>query len=508
MTDDATEKAATAGDHRRSGRWLTMPVALLVLGLLAIATLLWMSALNKEQLAHYALADALERIHTETTMAHLWFEEALAGDQSADFVLAWASMAEAERLSRVILQGGKVRSNLLLPVPRDRNLIAAVEAVSGLLSEFEAIAKQRYAHPETAGLGSELDQRFDNVHKEISSRTFVLEDAAGKTLRSGNVMVTRLFRGVIIAWLFIIVTATALLWNHEAKWQRAEEDLQDAKGELEVRVVERTRELQVTNEQLSRELTARKQAEAEKDILRKEAERAAHLAALGELAAGVAHEINNPVSGIIGCAEILANKTAPGSREHDLGRRILKEGDRIAFITQSLLSFAREEPGEKVPVPVGEILADLLTLTEAQLRKEGITLRVDIDDEALIISAQPQRLEQVFLNIINNARDALNQKYPEKVEEKALSITAKRTLANGRPLVRIAFHDRGAGIPEQVLNKVKNPFFSTKPKGKGTGLGLSISQGIVADCGGKLTVDSVEGAFTEVAVELPLLDAG
>ncbi len=509
MTDDVTHAATTAiGRRRRSAQWYAVPAAVLLVGLVSIAMLFWTSALNKQQMANFALADTFEHLQTRTALTHLWVEEALTEKQDDNFKAAWANMAEVKRLSEAILLGGKTRYNMPLHLPQDQNFTTQAEKVRGLLSKFEALAEQRFAHPETSGIGSELDTRFDNLFKEIQDSVSDLRDGAEKTLRSDNVKMTRIFFAIVIVWSLIIAAATTGLWRHETKRRWAGEALQNAKDELEVRVAERTRELQVTNEQLSLELTARRQAEAENADLQKEAERAAHLAALGELAAGVAHEINNPVSGIISCAEILTNKTALGSREHDLGRRILKEGDRIAFIVQSLLSFAREEPGEKVPVQVREILADVLALTEAQLRQEGIILRVDIDDEALTITAKPQRLDQVFLNIINNARHALNQKYPEKGEEKTLSITAKRDFANGRPLVRIAFHDRGAGIPEQVLNKVKNPFFSTKPKGKGTGLGLSISQGIVADCGGKLTIDSVEGTFTEVAVELPLLEAG
>jgi signal transduction histidine kinase len=242
----------------------------------------------------------------------------------------------------------------------------------------------------------------------------------------------------------------------------------------------------------------------EKTMLHKEAERMAQLASVGELAAGVAHEINNPVNGVINCAELLVNKAGPNSREHELGKRILKEGDRIASIVKGLLSFSRQESEEMGPAEVPDLLADTLALTEAQMKKEGITLRVDTGKEALSIRAQPHRLEQVFLNLINNARDALNEKYPRKNEGKMLSIVAKRVATDSGPRVRIAFHDQGAGIPPQVMSRVMNPFFSTKPAGKGTGLGLSISHGIVESHGGRLTIDSREGEFTEVVVELPL----
>jgi len=366
MTDDVTHAATTAiGRRRRSAQWYAVPAAVLLVGLVSIAMLFWTSALNKQQMANFALADTFEHLQTRTALTHLWVEEALTEKQDDNFKAAWANMAEVKRLSEAILLGGKTRYNMPLHLPQDQNFTTQAEKVRGLLSKFEALAEQRFAHPETSGIGSELDTRFDNLFKEIQYSVSDLRDGAEKTLRSDNVKMTRIFFAIVIVWSLIIAAATTGLWRHETKRRWAGEALQNAKDELEVRVAERTRELQVTNEQLSLELTARRQAEAENADLQKEAERAAHLAALGELAAGVAHEINNPVSGIISCAEILANKTALGSREHDLGRRILKEGDRIAFIVQSLLSFAREEPGEKVPVQVREILADVLALTEA-----------------------------------------------------------------------------------------------------------------------------------------------
>jgi len=238
--------------------------------------------------------------------------------------------------------------------------------------------------------------------------------------------------------------------------------------------------------------------------LQAEGMRAAHLASLGELAAGVAHEINNPVNGIINCAEILLNKSGEGTREREISGRIIKEGSRIAVIVKSLLSFGREEIEEKTPSHLQEILADSIALTGAQLRKEGITLVMDVPVDLPPVLAQPQQLVQVFLNLINNARYALSQKYPGKHEEKVLSITAREATVDGRPRVRIVFRDQGTGIPENIVSRVVDPFFSTKPKGLGTGLGLSVSHGIVLHHGGTLTIDSVEGAFAEVVIELPV----
>jgi len=239
--------------------------------------------------------------------------------------------------------------------------------------------------------------------------------------------------------------------------------------------------------------------------LSREAEkmRAAHLASIGELAAGVAHEINNPINGIINYAQILCNKSVAASAERDIATRIVNEGSRIGGIVRGLLTFARERKEDKALVSVTEILSESLALIRSQMNKEGINVLVDEPAHPSEIVANPQQIQQVFLNIINNARYALNQKYPTAHDDKVLEIRGERIAVGGVPYVRLTLHDRGDGIPAHLMDKVMEPFFSTKPSGLGTGLGLSISHGIVTDHGGRLAVESVEGKFTKVLIDLP-----
>ncbi|MDN3512238.1 MAG: PAS domain-containing protein [Candidatus Jettenia sp.] len=241
----------------------------------------------------------------------------------------------------------------------------------------------------------------------------------------------------------------------------------------------------------------------EKVILQREAERSRHLASLGELAAGVGHEINNPITGVINCAQILLNKSSEGSKEKDLARRIIKEGDRIANIVHSLLSFTRPDSEKKNIINMHGILSDTLTLIESQLRKEGITVKLDISRKLPEILAHPQQIQQVFLNIINNARYALNQKYPEMHDNKIFEISGEETTMNNNAYVKIIFYDHGTGIPVEMRDKVINPFFTTKYSNKGIGLGLSISHTIIKNHGGKLMIDSREGEYTKIIIMLP-----
>ena len=138
-----------------------------------------------------------------------------------------------------------------------------------------------------------------------------------------------------------------------------------------------------------------------------------------------------------------------------------------------------------------------------QLRKDAISLEVDIPPDLPAVVCVPQEIEQVFLNLLNNARYALNQRYPEGAGRKILRIEARVIAGPDEPLVRVSFRDSGTGIPREALAKVMSPFFSTKPKGEGTGLGLSISQDLVRKNAGAMSIDSRLGEYTSVNVDLP-----
>lgn len=244
----------------------------------------------------------------------------------------------------------------------------------------------------------------------------------------------------------------------------------------------------------------------EKMAMEAETMRAAHLASIGELASGVAHEINNPISGIINCAEILSEESGGDARKKDIADRIIKEGCRIAGIVRGLLSFARDSEKEKAAVHIEEILADSFALTESQLRKNAIRVAQNIPAGLSPIYANPQQIQQVLLNIINNARYALNEKYPIGDDDKILEIACAGIHREGKEYLEITFRDHGIGISADILDKIMIPFFSTKPFRKGTGLGLSISDGIISDHGGRLMISSIEGEFTKVSILLPVME--
>ena len=230
----------------------------------------------------------------------------------------------------------------------------------------------------------------------------------------------------------------------------------------------------------------------------------AKLASIGQLAAGVGHEINNPLNGIINYAQLLLNEAEPGSRQTRLLEGILREGDRVTNIVRDLLTFARVEKEAHSPAHVPDILRATLTLTDQQLRKDSVILEIEEQPHLPQIKCRSQRIQQVFLNLISNARDALNARYPKGNPNKRLTIRIEQVEKEGQPYVRTTFHDWGVGIPAQNLPRVFTPFFTTKKPSEGTGLGLSVSYGIVQDHRGDIQVESIEGEYTIFRVDLPV----
>lgn len=243
--------------------------------------------------------------------------------------------------------------------------------------------------------------------------------------------------------------------------------------------------------------------------LQQQGMRAAQLASVGEIATGVAHEINNPITGVINYSQYLLSKLKTGEASpqnlEEILQRIIREGNRVAVIVKNLLFFARDSGSLRTPVSIQKLLDDVFCLTGSQLESSGISVNKHLPEQPVFIDVNPQQLEQVLLNVINNARYALNEKFPVGSGEKALELTVEATDGPTGRRCRLVLHDNGIGIPADILPRLGTPFVTTKPAGVGTGLGLSISQEIIKQHGGHLTIDSRQHEYTRVVVELPLM---
>ncbi len=232
------------------------------------------------------------------------------------------------------------------------------------------------------------------------------------------------------------------------------------------------------------------------------------MASLGELAAGVAHEINNPLSGIISNAEFLQEGIPAESEEQQEEiQEIVDNSQRIKTIVQDLLNFSRQRDSKTyTTLDISSVITSSLNLTEHQIQLDRIKVVKEIGEALPPVRGSFNQIEQVFINLLSNARYALNRKYPDPHEDKTLLIRTDQVEQNGRKYVRVEFHDMGMGIPEENVDKIFNPFFTTKEQGQGTGLGLSISYNIIQEHQGAIRFESKEGEYTKVTVDLPVYE--
>ncbi len=227
----------------------------------------------------------------------------------------------------------------------------------------------------------------------------------------------------------------------------------------------------------------------EEELNKAESMRAAQLASIGELAAGVAHEINNPINGIINYAQIILDD--PEDPENpDLLKRIIKEGKRVASIVSNLLDFSRRREDSAEVVSIHKIINNCLELIQHRFKNDMITIEQDLPDNLPLVYCNAQQIQQVLLNILSNGRYALNKRYSTHDANKIFTITGEPVERDNKEYVRLTLTDNGTGIEHDTIDRVFDPFYSTKPKGEGTGLGLSISHGLMQDNKGLLRIQT------------------
>jgi len=244
------------------------------------------------------------------------------------------------------------------------------------------------------------------------------------------------------------------------------------------------------------------EADREQEMMNEQVIEAGKLASVGELAAGIAHEINNPIAimveeaGWIG--DLLHEEDFQDSENLAEFKRALDQirvqGERCKEITHKLLSFARRTDPRVREVQMNDLIQEIVGVTEQRSRFSNVKINLDLDPSLPAVAASPSEMQQVLLNLINNAIDAIGTGGGE------VSITSR---VDGEKVV-IDVQDTGHGIPKAILPRIFDPFFTTKPVGKGTGLGLSICYGIVKKLGGEITVNSAVGLGTSFHIHLPI----
>jgi PAS domain S-box-containing protein len=252
---------------------------------------------------------------------------------------------------------------------------------------------------------------------------------------------------------------------------------------------------------IMRDRSERIRLEQEKELMQRRLYQKSKLESLGELSAGVAHEINNPLNCIINFAQLLKDdSTRLEDADKRMAQGIIDEGQRIAKIVRSLLAFARRDSHDLGRVDVAETIGNSMSLFGRQLEMDGIKVQIDLANPLPAIIGDASRLRQVIVNMISNARNSLKEK---ESSERLFKITAAGVKRDDEDIVRIEFLDNGVGIAAEDMDRVFDPFFTTRRESGGTGLGLSLAFGIVQEYGGTISLESRQGEFARFVIQIP-----
>jgi len=217
------------------------------------------------------------------------------------------------------------------------------------------------------------------------------------------------------------------------------------------------------------------------------------LAAMGRLTSQIAHELNNPIYGIMNTLELLKTEISPESKRRRILELSLSETQRLAEMLRNMLSFSKPEEEKRRPVKINELIEGILLVMEKQMKESNIKVETSFDDEIPEVMASTNQMRQVMLNILKNAKEAM---------PKGGTLGVRTSKEDRHVLIHV--QDTGAGIPEEIRDKIFEAFFTTKQKVKGVGLGLSVCYGIIKDHGGEIKVESEEGKGTTFTIRLPI----
>lgn len=265
----------------------------------------------------------------------------------------------------------------------------------------------------------------------------------------------------------------------ESRWE-----LEELIQNLALKIEERTQELRVAEAEI---------AQGEK------------LASVGVLAAGIAHELNNPLTGVLTFTTLLRRKMPEGSEDAEDLDLVIRETRRCASIIKRLLDFAREKVPTKGWFNINRVIEETVRFTDRPASLRQIEITVDLDPDLPEIWGDADLIKQVILNMLVNAQQAIETKGSVVVESRPyMPKTPAKPGVDATPMIEIAIKDTGCGIPEANLQKIFDPFFTSKEVGKGTGLGLSVSYGIIRAHGGRINVESVVGEGSTFHIYLPI----
>lgn len=277
-------------------------------------------------------------------------------------------------------------------------------------------------------------------------------------------------------------------------------------------MIQRIKQTMASRDDLIEEIKKREKLEKINSELDAKLRNKEKLESIGTLSSGVAHEINNPLNGILNYSQLISDivrdrddKCEDSRNDVDeFSAEIIKEANRISKIVKNLLQFSSNDKEEFSKTNIEDIIENTLSLINIILKRDQIELEVNLANNLPLVECRFHQIEQVIMNLLTNGRDAVNTKYSGYNVNKKLIISVEESIYKDKESVRITIEDKGNGIPKEIQNVIFDPFFTTKSRAEGTGLGLSISYGIIKEHKGELSFESEEGKFTRFYIDLPL----
>jgi PAS domain S-box-containing protein len=405
---------------------------------------------------------------------------------------------ERRRLKKVLI-ASEIRFRRLFETAQDGILI--IDANTGQITDVNPFLKDILGYTTEELLDKRLWEiglfrdkvKSENTFKELQREGYIRYEDLQLRTKDGKAIDVEFISNV-----YDVDNKKIIQCNIRDIHKRKElKELSDQyKKHLEELVEQRTGELEEANRALLYELSERKQAQEREKQLLFELNSISRLAAIGEMAAGIAHEINNPLSGVIGFSELLLKKKIPKDIRKNV--TIIYEGaHRIANVTDRLLKFARQSKPERTRVDINEIIENTLAMRASEMKTGNISVTTKFDTNLSLTYADAGLLQQVFLNIVLNAEQAMKSAHGKG------NLEVKTERINNT--IRVSFKDDGLGIARKNMDKLFSPFFTTKEVGQGTGLGLSLCYGIVKQHDGKIYARSILGKGTTFFIELPVV---
>lgn len=449
-----------------------LPVVILSLGIVSVVLWFGTDRMRKRLTdQEVGLLRAASEIRVSVAVSHLWLEEYVGGDPGVDQREVWKSLDRAYSLAQAMVEGGEVGHRVVLEPIDHPELRAQAKRIRECIEELRQAAHRRqegWERGEDTSAGSRMDLHYDRLFDKLSAEARTLETEVERKMVRDESRIWLFFGTLMMAWIGIVTAAAGGLWSRERHRRRTEEALRRSEAQL---------------------LQAQK------------------MEAVGRLAGGLAHDINNYVTAITSQCELVKMKARPGDRVSGKMDMVIGTAGKITSLVRQLLAFSKSQPVQVQVLSLNEVVEGLRGMVK-RLLGEDLQLETFLHPELWPVCMDRGQVEQIIVNLLVNAREASPR--GGKVTAETANVLLDAEYLKKNPTVKpgeyalLAVSDNGTGIAPEIQDKIFEPFFTTKEgAGEARGLGLATVYGIVKQNGGHLAVYSEVGQGTTFRIYLP-----